>query len=69
MLLNQCSFRDRIYGLMKDPWGNTKCGLSITGKINRKELGLTWNAKHRNRGGVLVGEDIKLVLKFTCNNN
>jgi polyisoprenoid-binding protein YceI len=47
-------------GLMKDPWGNTKIGLSITGKLNRKEFGLTWNAALET-GGVLVGEDIKLV--------
>ena len=47
-------------GLMKDPWGNTKVGLSLNGKINRKEFGLTWNAALES-GGVLVGEDIKLV--------
>ncbi|MDR7211862.1 YceI family protein [Flavobacterium piscis] len=47
-------------GLMTDPWGNTKTGLSITGKINRKEFGLTWNAALET-GGVLVGEEIKLV--------
>lgn len=46
-------------GLMKDPWGNTKIGLSLNGKINRKEFGLTWNAALET-GGVLVGEDIKL---------
>ena len=47
-------------GLMTDPWGNTKIGLSINGKINRKDLGLTWNAALET-GGVLVGEDINLV--------
>lgn len=46
-------------GLMKDPWGNTKIGLSLTGTINRKDFGLTWNAALET-GGVLVGEDIKL---------
>lgn len=46
-------------GLMKDPWGNTKIGLSINGKINRRDFGLTWNAALET-GGVLVGEDIKL---------
>jgi polyisoprenoid-binding protein YceI len=46
-------------GLMKDPWGNTKIGLSITGKINRKDFGLTWNSALET-GGVLVGEEIKL---------
>jgi len=46
-------------GLMKDPWGNTKIGLSVDGKINRKDFGLTWNAALET-GGVLVGEEIKL---------
>ncbi|WP_419868461.1 YceI family protein [Chryseobacterium sp. CT-SW4] len=47
-------------GLMKDPWGNTKAGLSLTGKINRKDFGLSWNAALET-GGVLVGEEIKLI--------
>ncbi|MDI9256734.1 YceI family protein [Flavobacterium sedimenticola] len=46
-------------GLMKDPWGNTRIGLSLNGSINRKNFGLTWNAALET-GGVLVGEDIKL---------
>lgn len=46
-------------GLMTDPWGNTKIGLSITGSINRKDFGLTWNAALET-GGLLVGEEIKL---------
>ena len=50
-------------GLMKDPWGNTKIGLSITGKINRKEFGLTWNSALET-GGVLVGEEIKLAAEI-----
>ncbi len=47
-------------GLMKDPWGNTKAGVSLSGKINRKAFGLTWNASLES-GGVLVGEDTKLI--------
>lgn len=46
-------------GLMKDPWGNTKAGLSIETKINRKDFGLTWNAALET-GGVLVGEEVKI---------
>lgn len=46
-------------GLMTDPWGNTKVGLNIDGKINRKDFGLTYNAALET-GGVLVGEDVKL---------
>ena len=46
-------------GLMTDPWGNTKAGLSIDTKINRKDFGLTWNAALET-GGVLVGEEVKI---------
>jgi polyisoprenoid-binding protein YceI len=47
---------------MVDPWGQTKKGLSATGKINRKDWGLTWNAALES-GGVLVSEDINLPLE------
>ncbi|MBL1232559.1 MAG: polyisoprenoid-binding protein [Flavobacteriales bacterium] len=46
-------------GVSKDPWGNEKAGLSISGKINRKDWGLNWNAALET-GGVLVSEDVKI---------
>ena len=46
-------------GIAKDPYGNTKAGFTVEGKINRKDFGLTWNAA-TEAGGVLVGEDLKL---------
>jgi polyisoprenoid-binding protein YceI len=45
----------------KDPWGNTRIGLSATTKINRKDFGLTWNSALET-GGVLVGEEITITL-------
>jgi polyisoprenoid-binding protein YceI len=45
----------------KDPWGNTRIGVSATAKINRKDFGLTWNAALET-GGLLVGEDIQITL-------
>ncbi len=45
----------------KDPWGNTRIGLSATAKINRKDFGLEWNAALET-GGVLVGEDVTISL-------
>jgi polyisoprenoid-binding protein YceI len=45
----------------KDPWGNTRVGLSATTKINRKDFGLTWNAALET-GGLLVGEEITITL-------
>ena len=50
-------------GLMKDPWGNTKAGLNITGKINRKEWGLNYNAALET-GGVLISEDVRLNIEL-----
>jgi polyisoprenoid-binding protein YceI len=50
-------------GLMKDPWGNTKAGLNISGKINRKDWGLNWNSALET-GGVLVGEEVKLNIEI-----
>ena len=46
-------------GLATDPYNNSKAGFAITGKINRVEFGLTWNAA-LEKGGLLVSEDIKL---------
>jgi polyisoprenoid-binding protein YceI len=45
----------------KDPWGNTRLGLSATTKISRKEFGLTWNAA-LEAGGLLVGDDVTITL-------
>ena len=46
-------------GKMKDPWGNEKAGYTISGKINRKDWGLNWNAA-LEAGGVLVSDDVTI---------
>ncbi|GAB3720273.1 YceI family protein [Spirosoma lituiforme] len=46
-------------GTAKDGYGNQKFGFEVTGKINRKEFGLTYNALTET-GGLALGEDIKL---------
>ena len=46
-------------GINKDPWGNQKAGFSMTGKVNRKDWGLVWNATLET-GGVLVSDDVKI---------
>ena len=45
----------------KDPWGNTRVGLSASTRINRKDFGLTWNAALET-GGILVGEEVSITL-------
>lgn len=46
-------------GIQKDPWGQTKAGFTVTGKINRKDFGLNWNAA-LEAGGVMVSDDVKI---------
>jgi len=46
-------------GAIIDPWGNNRAGFEITGKINRKDFGLNWNAL-TEAGGMVVSEDVKL---------
>jgi polyisoprenoid-binding protein YceI len=47
-------------GMAKDPWGNTKAGFELKGKINRKDFGLNWNAI-TEAGGALVSDEVKLI--------
>lgn len=48
-------------GAGDDPWGNERLGFSATGKIDRKEFGLTWN-QLLETGGVAVGDQIKIIV-------
>ena len=46
-------------GIVVDPYGQTKAGFTVSGKISRKEFGLTWSAV-TEAGSVVVGDEIKL---------
>jgi polyisoprenoid-binding protein YceI len=46
-------------GIVVDPYGQTKAGFTVTGKISRKEFGLTWNAV-TEAGNVVVSDDIRI---------
>jgi polyisoprenoid-binding protein YceI len=46
-------------GTMTDPYGQVKAGFDVSGKINRKDFGLTWGAV-TEAGGVVVSDDVKL---------
>lgn len=40
-------------------FGDTRAGFELSGKINRKDFGLTWNML-TEAGSLIVGEDVKL---------
>jgi polyisoprenoid-binding protein YceI len=46
-------------GTVVDPYGQTKAGFTVSGKISRKEFGLTWNAV-TEAGQVVVSDDIRI---------
>jgi polyisoprenoid-binding protein YceI len=46
-------------GTATDFYGNEKAGFEVSGKISRKEFGLTWDGI-TEAGAIVVGDDIKL---------
>ena len=46
-------------GQSKSPWGTINAGFTASGKVNRKDWGLNWNAALET-GGVLVGDEVKI---------
>ena len=46
-------------GSVVDPYGQSKVGFTVTGKISRKEYGLLWNAV-TEAGQVVVSDEIRI---------
>jgi polyisoprenoid-binding protein YceI len=46
-------------GMATGRFGDTRAGFEITGRINRKDFGLTWNILAEG-GGLVLGEEINL---------
>ncbi len=54
-------------GIVRDPWGNEKAGFTISGKFNRSDWGLVWNAAMET-GGVVVGDEIAILCELELTN-
>jgi polyisoprenoid-binding protein YceI len=46
-------------GTITDPWGKQRAGLNLSGKIDRRDYGVTWN-QTLEAGGVVVSEIVRL---------
>ena len=46
---------------IKDPWGNNRCGLSASTKIDRQDFGLVFNGRLPG-GDAVIGDDVAIVL-------
>ncbi len=50
-------------GSAADAYGNNKAGFEVSGKVNRKEYGLTWEGI-TEAGAIVVAEDIRLAINI-----
>ena len=46
-------------GVTKDPWGGERAGFLVTGKINRSNWGVNFNALLET-GGVMLSEEVRI---------
>lgn len=46
-------------GVIKDPYGNMRTGFEVSGKINRKDFGLTWH-QLTEAGGLVVSDEVRI---------
>ena len=54
-----------VEGAAEDPWGNERVGVSIRGAVNRTDFGLEWQ-QLLAAGGMLVGEDVKILIDVSA---
>lgn len=58
-ITKKIDFDAEFGGIAVDPYGQTKAGLTVTGKLKRSEFGLKWSAI-TEAGSIVVSDDIKL---------
>lgn len=56
-------FDHEFGGTIIDPWGKKRAGISLSGKIDRRDYGVTWN-QALEAGGVVVSEIVKLNIEI-----
>ena len=47
-------------GVTVDPWGNTRAGFTVAGKINRQDFGVSFGAVTET-GSILLGDEVKIM--------
>jgi polyisoprenoid-binding protein YceI len=52
-----------LSGPIQDPWGNTRVGIEASTTINRQDFGMSWS-KVMDTGGLMVGNDVEIEIKF-----
>lgn len=47
-------------GIITDPWGNTRAGYTVTGKVNRTDFGVSFGAVS-DTGAIMLGHDVSII--------
>jgi polyisoprenoid-binding protein YceI len=55
-------------GIVNDPLGNEKAGFSVSGKIDRTDWDLNWNAAMET-GGIMVSDDVMISCEVELTNS
>jgi polyisoprenoid-binding protein YceI len=50
-------------GVVTDPYGNTRLGLSASTRLNRQEYGVSWS-KTLDSGGLVVSDDVEIEIEI-----
>ena len=56
------TLKAEVNGPVTDPWGGRRIGVSATGKLNRKDFGMVWNAA-LDAGGLVLADEVKLSIE------
>jgi polyisoprenoid-binding protein YceI len=56
-LTKPVTFKAELGETVKDPWGMQRSSAAISGKLNRKDWGVSWN-QNLDFGGVMVSDDV-----------
>jgi polyisoprenoid-binding protein YceI len=62
-ITKEISLKIKGGGIMTDPWHNERAAFTATGKLDRYDFGLKYNAA-LEAGGVVVSQEVELVLGF-----
>lgn len=57
----EVTFKGAYTGEMKDPWGNDRVAIHMTGKINRKDFNINYNEKASN--GPDIGDIVTIIVR------
>jgi polyisoprenoid-binding protein YceI len=59
------TLKGEITGPITDPWGNPRRALTVSGKLSRKDWGLTYN-QAIEAGGVVISDEVKLTVEVAA---